>query len=395
MRSGVIAAGLVGGVVLVNWPWWPAGALVPREAWLLVGGSVGLAAVRPRIGLGALLVGVLLAWAWLGLAWAPVRIEGLGELIWLSTFAGLCLLGTEVADWRLVAKWGAVALIPSLLLQLGNLAGHEFMPYAVTRFSGLFANKNVLGETAGLLLVLCLATRNFWLAIVPGVSVALAQDRTTWLALGVLGVVWVWGRERKAGIALALALAMASLGYVAHSPSAELDASTRFGMWQDAARLLSWRGTGPGSFLILYPTVAKTINQAEERTEELHNDGLQVAIEFGAPGGLLAGGLFLAGLLAGRGPARWALAAFGLIGLASFPLFMPAPAAIGALALGSALRGLRVTGLADAARRVALYQRVSTDQPARSAHAVGQSRSGMAGVAQAPARADVADYASS
>lgn len=182
-------------------------------------------------------------------------------------------------------------------------------------------------------------------------AVGAALTAGIWLARGTGG--------RRAGALMATVLAAALLAawlgpepVVSRFRSASADVGGRLALWQESIALVRARpllGAGWGAFPLLYTQVQAT--ELDLAVDHAHNDYLELATEFGIPGGALLVALALGVMLravrhARRGRpspsvyqtmgAAGGIAALGVHSLADFNLRLPANALVFATLLGLA-----------------------------------------------------------
>ena len=214
---------------------------------------------------------------------------------------------------------------------------------------GLFANSNVIGDTAALVLVAALACRAWWL--VPGIVPALwiAHCRGAWLALLVALAAYLWRWSRP------LSFGLAGVGAIALVYSVEMGSDSiniRATMWGDILPQLTLLGRGLGSFFTDYPLYSSGMDTLATRPEHVHNDWLEFAFELGV------GSLFLFAVL-------WlsrsiVLLVFIVEACTGFPAHMPVTAVVAGIVAGHAVRS-RDSLRHDLARRRISLRAFQTD----------------------------------
>lgn len=338
------------------WPGIPGMALTPRWALISVLVPVGLLAIRSghRISKYAAWVGSsLLAWAALSLLWTPSPWGGLFALMVLSWLAGAAVIGARIPDLRPIYLGMALGIGVSSLLIILEVLGVDVLQVKTQARVGLFFNPNIVTESAVLVMVACLATRQWGASLLCLPAVVLTHSRGALLALGVTGMYWAWRRgagtfvSAAAGVflfvfLLALSNQRDESGFranLAFNPKSVYD---RINIWEDTARQLTWLGHGIGSFRVVFPSAPyKTQDLVKGRTDHAHNDYLELAFDLGVVGlGLfvvLMGFAFMAPE-APEAPEKMILLAFCVMGLVGFPVWMPVTGMLGALALGRLLR---------------------------------------------------------
>jgi hypothetical protein len=325
-----IAIGIAVFVVgIAIWPGIAGYGIVLR--WSLFGVAVALLMLRkfPWHPVHGLIV-VTLAWAALGIFWQPVWADGVNGFIQLTFLAAALAIGLEITDARPIIAGLAMAVAVSFPFVMAQAAGYHPVP-AVNVPAGLFANRIMLGETAGIALIGAIAFDLWILAIPTAACVVLSQCRGAWLACGLCGLLWLWGQSRLAavitvgtfGILIFLSISLL------HRERSSIE---RLYLWQDAIDGISLRGNGIGSFNTVSPAYGHRVAKLDVREDHAHNDILELVFELGIGSALV---LFIGVIaLGGIGPERWPFYAFLGEGLVGFPLHSPTTGMVGALLAG-------------------------------------------------------------
>ncbi len=267
----------------------------------------------------------LIAFATTSLLWNTDPLGGVHGL-WMLCVLALCFwLGSTLPNLRQVYTGLAVGGAVSSLIAIVQAFGYQLLPTAPGHPAGLYFSAITQGEILALLIVALLTERMFYwvLPLLPGI--ALSQSRGAWLALG-FGVLGLYVRRTwllpAAGVAVGISMWLGGPTDV-----------ERWHNWLAAWGDLTWFGSGVGSFASqLYNDNGHVIYP-----EFVHNDALQLIYEYGvaatAPAVIFAFVLF-------RTQAReWpVILAFVVMGLFSFPLYMPITTFIGLLAAGRIVR---------------------------------------------------------
>lgn len=290
--------------------------------------------VRGPITTGHVLGLTFLAWCALSLTWAFSYYDGVLQLGKFGLLGLLFCIGAARKDLHSI--WAAAALGAGVngVLMIAQEFGWSGLPQAVLP-AGTFFNKNLAAEFCVLALVgaLGLPGRWKWLAVAAVPGVVLGQSKTVALALAVAAIILMWQRFRAGAIAL-LVIFPVIAGVIASSSSTW---AQRLQVWQDTLAGMTFWGRGIGAFWSTFPEHARQIDALALRPGDAHSDILQVTYEVG-PGSLVLVALLAFAL---RGPWRtesYVLVVFFIIGLAGFPLYMPATAMLAALAVGHLCR---------------------------------------------------------
>lgn len=298
------------------------------------------------------LAGALFAWALLSSAWTEDPANNAIEVTQLTGLVLLALLAAQVGGEKNSRLLLSVATAgASLAALLGLWQNYGFNPLGL-RAAGLMASTFYLKNHAAMyfdfilppafILVLLAQTRTAqWLAglglALCGAYVLCIRTRGSWLGLGVAAVAlllaawrilppgWFWGRvrERKAPLlcaaifSLTLFLLPSQIGTNLRrdvAPDQVLDKSSmiRLQLYQNALPMIADHpllGVGLGAFRqafrpYMYRRAMISNNQEDMYVDRLHNDPLQIVVELGLVGGLLAGACYFAALGQGIGLMR-------------------------------------------------------------------------------------------
>ncbi len=208
-----------------------------------------------------------------------------------------------------------------------QVAGFFFWQTYYDQPTGLFFSPIVQGGFLGLVIV-AMARIGFWEFIpVLGIGLYLNPNRGGWVVAGV-GLLATWVRQPL------IILAAILLGALYFSINPGLSDQERFVIWQAGIVNLTWFGHGWGSFEHVW-IVRDGLGY---QPLHAHNDYLELAFEHG----LYSIPIFcvLAYALSQTQSLDWPiLVAFCVMSTFAMPLYIPATASIGALALASVLTG--------------------------------------------------------
>lgn len=280
-----------------------------------------------RVPLKSVLLGTL-AFSAASLLWMDVPLDGYLELwrmaILFAAFAIGAVCGPLEKPLTLMATGVAITL-PLVALQ--QFAGYQGIPQTASP-AGLFLNKNVLAESAAVLLVAMVWLRNWKVALPLLLVVLLAKERAAFVGIVVALIVYILPRNRKVA-GLIVAAALIALFSMVGSPSV----ADRFDIWRDSAQGFSFLGNGIGSFFTAFPATATNMDVLAIRPEQAHNEIIHFIFELGVG----AAGLLAIGFFAMRGTLeleRLMLVALLAISLFAFPFHMPLTAFVAALVAG-------------------------------------------------------------
>lgn len=270
------------------------------------------AATSPRWAVAALGLFYLRLAPALFAAWCFVKLDFDAAVHWAIVAALLSFgWGLEARQLEQLVKAFAVGVGVSSLLAVGQVLGWSPVDQ-IAPPAGLFLNKNVMGETACLTVVIACRLELWRYAALALPALALSGCRSAWVATT---VAMLWSARLRWKLT-AVACCAAFLAF--HPSTASL--SQRLDLWSDALPGLSRWGTG--SYYRDMPYGGET---------HLHNDWLQTAVELGGAVGLVP-------LVVVLGvPSAFAAAVVVLASL-GFPLQMPATAALVAVVVGYDLR---------------------------------------------------------
>lgn len=290
---------------------------------------------------------MFLSYAGISLMWSP---HGILAFMQLLALASVFVWGCTLKDLRSVTiglSLGlGIAFIVAVLqyFQINLVMGDG-------RITGLYFNPNVYAEITGMILILILTHKLWWFipVTIPGM---LISSRAVVLGLGFALAMYFWSRSKLSSVAVIVG----SLALVAKLPvinsylsniatfSTEANINTatdiavvvsvnsvyqRFNIWEDMLSGLTLFGNGIGSFIYVFPEYNKHIDQAKLLVEYAHNDLYQLIFELGI--GVVPLVLMVFILLKADNDYKPTFVFFIIIGIFSFPLFMPVTAFMAAL----------------------------------------------------------------
>jgi hypothetical protein len=332
------------GVAVVFLPNTVDGATAPR--WALMGVGTALVCLwmkELKLTWGHVLGLVFALFAFSHMHSHPDSWQAGAQLAILSmVFVSGQTWSPRVFDWF---GYGLLASSAAVILQFGGFP--LFIETASP--SGLFLNRNLLGEIAALMLIAALWRHRWWLAAGIAPSLILAQSRGAYLSFGVMLLLWQFTVRPKVCIFLA-GIITVGIGYLAFAQSRLSAVTERVGIWLDTLHNIGWFGHGLGSYYQLYPLIKTQGDILDGRAEHAHNDFLEIAFELGPMGLALFVGVVVVALCA-RSGAQTQLFRLVLVGglvqaVFSFPFHMPATGFILAGCMGwlvAQQRGLRFT----------------------------------------------------
>lgn len=321
---------------------------------------------RPLLGPAHAWGGALVLWAALSALWSVSPLDTASELWHWLVLSVLFMASSQYRDPELILSGVVIALSASLLVAMAQMLGQHpvmFVPNAEP--SGLFLNRNVMGEVAACALVWAAAVtvtsepRAWALIPVPLLLVLITGSRGALLACMFGGLYLLWSSGRRLWIApIVLSFLVGALLITCFKDPDLQSVLARLDIWSLALGNLTLLGRGLETFGTLAP-----------RYEFVHNDFIQLVFELG-PGALLAAGLFRCALRAGHYSRAEGAALASLLGasLVSYPLHHPMGAALVAVLAGlscgaadRARRTERLLGVCGAARAEYEWRDSSTD----------------------------------
>ncbi len=266
----------------------------------------------------------LIAFASTSLLWNTDPLGGVHGL-WMLCVVGLTFwLGSTLRTLQQVYAGLAVGGAVSSAIAMVQALGYQMLPSGEFP-AGLYYNSVAQGEILALLVVALFSERMYFYAVPLFPGIVLAQSRGAWLALGI-GVLGLYVRN------IWLLMVAVAVVCVAMWTGGVSDAE-RWRIWLAAHGDLTWFGNGVGSFASqMYWNYGKVFYP-----EFVHNDALQLIYEYGI-GATLPAAIFAFVLLQTQARQWPVVLAFVVMGLFSFPLYMPVTAFIGVLAAGRIVR---------------------------------------------------------
>lgn len=365
-------------------PGFPAGALVPRFAFMAV--AVWGIILWRQVDIPAAVWWLLLVLA-AQVALYPFVYDGIGGWLQVWLLAGVFCLGRTVTDLRPVWVGAALALWLNSVAVTLQFWGWTEIPQ-LSAHAGLFFNRNMGVEaaamvTAGLVYESWKTQRWYpaWLCI-GFAPTFLAGARAPVVALSVAAVVATVFQARsrvfplplyvhRFRILMILLLTTLVLAVLWSQNSAALTSiQERYNLWWDVLVSLRPWPHGLGLFEVTFPFYQVHTNGLSIRFDHAHNDFLQVTYELGA-GGALAAGYFIYRLAcAGRSAAWYAAFVFLVECCFGFPLAMPVTGFLFALCAGHMLGAGRLVRVRHPAFGLAGGPRLS-DREHRAVHQGG------------------------
>jgi hypothetical protein len=302
----------------------PDGAEIPR--WALMAVTTGILIFRVELTSSYLIVVAYVA------GMALLGPSGYDALLLFVHFLILSVLFISRLDLRQVAIGGALGMAVNSGFMLAQHYGFTYVPM-LSPLPGLFYNRNIGAEAAGVILALTVAYRLWWL--VPGVlPVLMFGSRAPIIALGTAAALAVGRRSPFLGFMTFMGGILFVVSWM-HDYGGLTDLVQRFGVWQDMLPGMRPWGHGLGSFIAEFPLYQRHTTALQLRFENAHNDFMQLCFELGLMA-VLAAAVVLAQLWGTvRSPAWYALVVFLVEGCFGVPLYEPVTACFAAVCAGS------------------------------------------------------------
>lgn len=256
--------------------------------------------------------------------WSDVPVEALAALCNLAIILLAFQVGVETERITPVFIGGALGLFASLVLVVLYRLGYEVDLYGVAPPGGMFGNKNLLGEAAALVLIGCVVTGLWVLAVIPAAIVLLCGNRGALCAVLLVVVLTMW-RERHQFLAAVAVFAFVAITISAffffYHPSTNGITSEhqRVLIWLTTLGDLAWFGHGAGSF---WTSSAQVTMGLGWRSLHAHNDLLEAVYDYGV------GSFLLVPFVLSLHQRRIGLVLVGFIGLAFIQSPTSNPAAV-------------------------------------------------------------------
>ena len=302
----------------------PDGAEIPR--WALMAVTAGILVFKVEMtSTYFIVVAYVTGMALLG----PT---GYDALLLFAHFAILSILFLAELDLRKATIGAGLGMAVNSCVMLAQHYGFTYIPM-LSPLPGLFYNRNIGAEAAGMTLALVIGYRLWWL--VPGVLPVLVYgSRAPVIALGTAAAFAVGRRSPFLGFMTFLGGILFVVSWM-HDYGGLTDLFQRIGVWQDMLPALRPWGHGLGSFISEFPLWQQHTSALTLRFENAHNDFMQLCFELGL-GGVLAAALVVAQLWGTpRSSAWYALVVFLVEGCFGFPLYEPVTASLAAVCAGA------------------------------------------------------------
>jgi hypothetical protein len=294
----------------------------------------------------------LLGWLAASIAWSSAPYYGINIAAQLLACAVAFACGSTLDDVRPLTAGAAAGLALSSLIAVAQWLGWNGIERYGAEPAGLFYNPNRLAEVAAIVIAAALALRMWWAIGILTPALVLPQGRGAWLAVVVVGLVYVWRRaatfERFLMLTIAAELAMlyAMLAPAIEPPFKIASVSVRMDLWSWTLAHLTWLGHGLGSFDADSPIFGDMT-----RAQYPHNEILWLGYEGGVVAVSLCGAMAVLLWRSCADELRLVLVALGVVALVAMPLHDPATVLFAALVAGHlAGAGDRVRAAADIGR---------------------------------------------
>lgn len=318
-------------VTAAYWPGIAGAAVTPKWTAVACATVFVLAGVRIEWTARHAIAFVFVGWFALSALWSPSPLDAVDVLGRCVMFAAVYALGAQIDDLRRVMTGAAIGIGISSAIAIAQWFGADLLPSYNGEPAGLFYNKNSLAEAAALLLVYVTAKRMWWLVAPLAPALLLTSARGALLAVAVAGLLAFW--RRSPWLAYVGFLSILPVAFWLVQSHGMSSVNERLAIWEDTAAHLTLFGHGAGSFVALFPGIAKNFVMTT-RPIHPHNELLWVTFEAGFIGAALMIAMF-SGLLCGPLNAeRLVLIAILVEGCFAFPFQNAATGFIGLLVAG-------------------------------------------------------------
>lgn len=214
--------------------------------------------------------------------------------------------------------------------------------------AGLFVNKNFLSEAGLVASIIAVRARAWWLLPLTLMALIIPASKAAVIGAAVVGLPCLWSIVRwrvfRIGlVAAGLAVAGVIVNALTYMDWTHTSMADRLSFWANSLAMFADRpwGVGADNYWAAYPLyndawmpTGEDAYVVQMRPDHAHNEIINIMAELGVQGILVFGLLCYAAI---RGSARtwWpVLGAILVVGMASFPLALPATGFVAALVLG-------------------------------------------------------------
>jgi hypothetical protein len=319
-------------VTAAYWPGIAGAAVAPKWAAVACASVLVLTGVKIAWTSRHIIALAFLGWFALTAFWSPYPLDAIDVLTRFTMLAAVYILGAQLIDLRSVMTGAMLGIGVSSLIAIAQWFGFDALPSYNGMPSGLFYNNNSLAEVAALLLVYAAAQRIWWLMVPLLPALVIPHARGAALAVGITTLIACW--RRSPWLAYLVFLLMIPVAFWLIESRGLSSSYERIAIWRDTAAHLTLFGHGAGSFVEMFPGIAKHFVMTTDRPIHPHNELLWVTFEAGFIGASLMLAMFAALLCGPLNAERLVLIAILVESCFAFPFQNAATGFIGVLVAG-------------------------------------------------------------
>lgn len=243
-----------------------------------------------------------IAWAGLSLAWTENIYDGIGAFAIWGILGMAFHVGNTTVDARPLYVGVCIGVYLCVFVAVAQAFGWRGV-YIQDDFTSnvpsIFVNSTVFGTICAAVLVLGIFGGFWWSVPVSGLGLYLSGARGPAVAaiiVTLLGTYRNWSRGTALILVVPFLLFGAGVFLNKSQNLSDLEGTSRIraAYWFDSLEALKWQGHGVGSFMQVFPTVAKRAEVEKRRPEHAYSDPIEILFEFGLPALLLFSLLILA-----------------------------------------------------------------------------------------------------
>ena len=336
-------------------PWWNGSAIAPKWCVMAIGSAVLIAVIAkaPPLTKANVIGTALLCYSFISALWSPVWHDAADSSAKLAILGLVFAVGARVPS-LLPAYIGFGA---AMCVNSGYMVWQRvwYTAFESGDSIGLFFNPTLSGEAA-VLVIAALIGSNWPLVIGAWPSLVLSGSRAAVAAFALTVTIWLWQQDRQklAWLTVLSLPLLFAVGLLWGKPLPQT--GERLDIWRDILSGLLPFGHGIGSLWTTFPSYAHYQDILHSRPEHAHNDYLELIYELGIGAGL-AFWLAIHLYRCAAATERRILAAFAVLSLVGFPLYMPASAFLLAIVAGHASRSSPELRFAVVLRRERILKR--------------------------------------
>lgn len=223
---------------------------------------------------------VFLILASLSLAWTENLNVGVFYLFQLYALGAVFYIGSATTNLNWIVHGLGFGLAVNSVTAIFQYFNVYYVYTNQDDIAGLLVNKNIYCELSAILFIIFVLFKFWWWIPVTLPGLILIHSRAAMLALGLFFVSYLYKLNKRLTIVGGIVLTLLATVFYWNKFNI-LSIQERFGLWTDTIRGLKPFGNGVGSYEILYPKFAFSVDTLLARPKFAHNDLLQAAFEFG------------------------------------------------------------------------------------------------------------------